>query len=81
MSASAEIDTIPGMSLVDSPPVKLNFSTKWQYAPAPESVKVEIKPRYDLFINGQFVAPADGKYFATTTPANEKKLSEVASAG
>ena len=60
--------------------VKLNFATDWAYAPAPETAKVEIKPRYDLFINGKFVAPTKGKYFDTINPANEKKLAEVAPA-
>jgi len=62
------------------PEVKLNFSTDWSYAPAPESVKPEIKPRYDLFINGKFTPPVKGKYFDTINPATEKKLSEVAAA-
>src|SRR5438874_4400679 len=60
--------------------VKLNFSTDWKYAPAPETAKVSIKPRYDLFIDGQFAAPAKGEYFETINPASEKKLAEVASA-
>ncbi len=60
--------------------VRLNFSTDWAYAPAPESVKPEIKSRYELFINGKFVPPVKGKYFDTINPANEKKLSEVAAA-
>src|SRR5438132_9261286 len=60
--------------------VKLNFSTSWKYAPAPETAKVSIKPRYDLFINGKFVAPAQGKYFDTINPATETKVAEVASA-
>ena len=62
------------------PSVRLNFSTDWTYAPAPESVKVEIKPKYDLFINGKFTPPVKGKYFDTVNPATEKKLSEVAAA-
>src|SRR5262245_57440211 len=62
-------------------PVALNFSTDWKYAPAPESSShAQIKPKYDLFINGQFVAPAKGKYFDTINPSNEKKLAEVANA-
>ena len=61
--------------------VKLNFATDWQYAPAPETAKVEIKPRYELFIDGKFTPPAKGKYFDTINPAKEKKLAEVASAG
>ncbi len=59
---------------------RIEFATKWSYAPAPESAKVTIAPKYDLFINGKFVAPSKGKYFATTNPATEKKLSEVGDA-
>src|SRR5205085_4185357 len=39
--------------------------------------KVSIKPRYDLFIDGKFAAPAKGEYFDTINPANEKKIAEV----
>ncbi|MEA2734486.1 MAG: aldehyde dehydrogenase, partial [Humisphaera sp.] len=60
--------------------VKLNFATDWKYAPAPETAKVQIKPRYELFIDGKFAAPAKGGYFDTINPATEKKLAEVASA-
>src|SRR4051812_20004884 len=60
---------------------KLNFATDWSYAPAPESAgHAKIKERYDLFINGKFVAPAKGQYFDTINPATEKKLGVVASA-
>ncbi len=59
--------------------VKLNFATDWKYAPAPESAKVEIRPRYDHFIGGKFVSPVKGDYFDTINPASEKKLSQVAS--
>ena len=60
-------------------PVRLNFSTGWTYAPAPESAgHAKIAPRYDLFIDGNFVPPAKGEYFDTTNPATEKKLGEVA---
>lgn len=61
------------------------------YAPAPETVKVEIKARHGHFIGGVWVEPGArdrrsagaGKgeratYFATTNPANEQVLSEVA---
>jgi aldehyde dehydrogenase (NAD+) len=62
--------------------VALNFnSTDWKYAPAPESAAhVKIDEQYGLFINGKFVKPSKGKYFDTINPANEKKLSSVASA-
>src|SRR5690554_880478 len=52
----------------------------WQYSPAPESVKVEIAERYDLFIDGRFVKPKSRKHFATVNPANEQQLSEIAEA-
>src|SRR5688572_6032335 len=62
-------------------PVSLNFKTNWTYAPAPGSAgHAKIAPRYDLFIDGQFVAPARGEYFDTINPATERKLGEVASA-
>lgn len=58
---------------------QLNFNTDWQYASAPESKSyIKIKPRYDLFINGEFTAAKDGKTFETINPATEEKLSEVA---
>ncbi|HEX6335099.1 MAG TPA: hypothetical protein VFZ78_12785, partial [Flavisolibacter sp.] len=43
---------------------KLVFNTGWDYAPAPESKShIQLKDRYDLFINGRFVKPSSGKYF------------------
>lgn len=61
--------------------IKLKFDTSWNYAPAPESKSIaSIKPRYELFINGEFVKPASRKYFDTINPATEEKLSEVADA-
>ena len=63
------------------PDVRLNFGTDWTYAPAPESAgHVKLKDRYDLFIDGQFVPPVKGEYFATINPSSEKKICEVAQA-
>src|SRR5437773_11738225 len=59
---------------------KLNFGNKWDYTPAPETVPVKIEPRYELFVDGKFVAPRSGKYFPTINPATEEKLSEIAAA-
>ena len=56
------------------------FSGGWDYSPAPETVKVTIAPRHDLFINGKFIAPKSKKYFASINPANEEVLSEIAEA-
>lgn len=53
----------------------------WDYSPALESTShVEIKKRYELYINGEWVKPASKKYFKTTNPANEELLAEVAHA-
>lgn len=61
--------------------LKLQFDTTWSYDPAPESKSAAtIKPQYDLFINGEWQAPAGKKYFDTINPATEEKLSEVAEA-
>ncbi|MBV1905462.1 MAG: aldehyde dehydrogenase family protein [Pseudomonadales bacterium] len=60
----------------------LNFDTGWQYAPAPESTEhIQIDKQYKLFINGEFSAPQQGKYFTTSNPATEEKLSRIAQAG
>ena len=54
----------------------------WDYSPAPESTDhIQLKNKYDLFINGEFVPSSDGKYFDTINPSNEKKIAEVAEAG
>lgn len=62
------------------PMVAANSSeTLWQYAPSPEAIDhIRIKPRYELFIDGQFVEPAAARYFATINPADETTLAEVA---
>ncbi|MCH8558072.1 MAG: aldehyde dehydrogenase family protein [Balneolia bacterium] len=58
---------------------RLDFSTGWSYDPAPESTDhIAIKERYGHFINGEFVEPAEGEYFATINPSTEEKLAEVA---
>ncbi len=52
------------------------------YGPAPESIShVKIKPRYELFIGGEWVSPASGKYFDSINPANGRVLAKVAEAG
>src|SRR6266571_290656 len=57
---------------------QLIFGDLWEYDPAPESADPNIKPRYDLFIGGKFVAPKSGKYFDSIDPATEKVLAEIA---
>jgi len=53
----------------------------WDYAPAPESLSVELEDRYGLFVDGRFVAPKSRRRFATINPATEEPLAEVAEAG
>ena len=62
--------------------VTARAALQWDYAPAPESRDAaSLKPRYDLFIGGAFVAPTDGTRVQTINPATEEPLAEVAFAG
>ena len=57
----------------------LKFDSRWQYAPAPEGTDhIQIDKTYNLFINGKFTAAQQGKYFVTSNPATEQRLSRVA---
>jgi aldehyde dehydrogenase (NAD+) len=57
-------------------------TANFQYAPAPESrAIVDLQPSYGLFIDGEFVDPADGGSFKTISPATEEVLAEVGEAG
>jgi aldehyde dehydrogenase (NAD+) len=60
---------------------RLSFGDRWSYAPAPEtSDYIKLRPRYQLFIGGKFVAPRSSKYFDSINPATEEKLAEIADA-
>ena len=51
----------------------------WLYAPSPETADhFRLKPRYELFIGGKWVAPSSGRYFPTINPATETVIAEVA---
>ena len=53
----------------------------WNLEPSLESVaQVQIKPQYELFIDGKWQAPMSATYFATVNPADEKQLSQIAQA-
>jgi aldehyde dehydrogenase (NAD+) len=66
----------PSSLTVDAP--ALDFGDHWDYAPAPETTKVEIAPRYGPYIDGAFVAGHGKRRIATVNPATEEVLSEVA---
>ncbi|MBL8666278.1 MAG: aldehyde dehydrogenase family protein, partial [Rhodospirillales bacterium] len=42
------------------------------------SKSIVIRPRYDNYIGGQWVAPARGQYFINPTPVTGRPLCEVA---
>ncbi len=53
----------------------------WDFSPSLESTShAQIKPRYELFIDGKWQKPAKGKYFDTISPSTEQKLAEIAEA-
>lgn len=59
----------------------LKFDTDWQYAPAPESSDhIELKKKYNLFIDGSFVKPKSKSYFDSINPSNEEVIAQVAEA-
>jgi aldehyde dehydrogenase (NAD+) len=57
---------------------ELIFGDLWEYDPAPETADPKLRPRYDLFIGGKFVAPRRGRYFPTINPATERTLAQIA---
>ncbi len=58
----------------------LKFGDAFDYAPAPETTPVDLKKQYELFINGEFVAPQSGSYFNSVNPATGKRLARIAKA-
>ena len=58
---------------------KKNKAFSWDYAPALEGIShLNIKEKYDLFIDGKFVKPSSCKYFDTINPATEERISQIA---
>jgi len=57
-----------------------------EYGPAPESKEAveqwlaEHNKQFDLFINGEWQAPKDAKYFASTNPSTGEELAKIAEA-
>ena len=57
----------------------LKFNGNWDLSPALESTDhIQIKEKYDLFIDGKFQSPTNRSYFETINPANEKKIAKIA---
>src|ERR1035437_4016086 len=57
----------------DKPPVAAPF-----VAPGRPGSVVEVKPRYENFIGGAWIAPVEGQYMANVSPVNGKPFCEVA---
>src|SRR3954464_4984850 len=81
MPSVAEKKSSRASTRAGRPPPELIFGDLWEFDPAPESADPKLKARYDLFINGQFVAPKSGKYFDSINPATEQKVAEIALGG
>ncbi|MCV7088483.1 aldehyde dehydrogenase family protein, partial [Mycolicibacter hiberniae] len=47
-------------------------------APGTEGSAVTFAPRYENFIGGEWVAPAEGQYFDNTSPIDGKVFTQVA---
>ena len=57
----------------------LKFNGNWDLSPALESTDhIQIKEKYDLFIDGKFQSPTNRSYLETINPANEKKIAKIA---
>ena len=80
MKSSAPKKKIASTAKPTAKDLSLQFGHAWDYAPAPESMKVPLQSQYELFIGGKFVKPKSGKYFPTINPANEKVLAQIAQA-
>ena len=51
----------------------------WEYAPSLESTDhINLKKKYDLFINGKWLKPTSKEYFNTINPNDEKHIAEIA---
>ena len=57
------------------------FKASWIYDEAPESIDhIQIKKKYELFIDGKFTKPVKGNYFDTINPSNNQKIASIAEA-
>jgi aldehyde dehydrogenase (NAD+) len=54
-------------------------NTTWNLDPSLESTAlVQIKPQYELFIDGKWQAPLSKTYFDSINPADETHLAKIA---
>ena len=61
--------------------MKKELNDNWDYSSSLEAINhIQLKKKYNLFIDGKWIAPSKNKYFKTINPANEETLAEIASA-
>jgi len=61
--------------------IKNIFKASWSYDKALESTDhVQIDKQYELYIDGEFRKPVQGKYFDTINPSNHQKIAKIAEA-
>jgi aldehyde dehydrogenase (NAD+) len=57
------------------------LNDNWDYSSSLEAINhIQLKKKYNLFIDGKWIAPSKNTYFKTINPANEETLAEIASA-
>jgi aldehyde dehydrogenase (NAD+) len=70
------------MADLEQPPTAVPALPEWEYAPAPEARDiVSLQDRYGLYVGGEMTEPRSGRWFTTSSPADEQPLAEVAQAG
>jgi aldehyde dehydrogenase (NAD+) len=61
--------------------MKKELNDNWDYSSSLEAINhIQLKKKYNLFIDGKWIAPSKNIYFKTINPANEETLAEIASA-
>ena len=61
--------------------MKKELNDNWDYSSSLEAINhIQLKKKYNLFIDGKWIAPSNNTYFKTINPANEEALAEIASA-
>ena len=61
--------------------MKKELNDNWDYSSSLEAINhIQLKKKYNLFIDGKWIAPSKNIYFKTINPANEETLAEISSA-
>src|SRR5205823_1558087 len=76
---------VAGVSTVGLPDSRSSAPLQWRgsdmaryAAPGEPGSAVSFRPRYDHYIGGEFVPPAEGRYFENLTPVTGQPFTEIA---